>query len=46
MRGLPIKYCRYIIEKIEVIANEPSTFVFRRLRQAMLLWMTAIKGAK
>jgi len=32
MRGLPIKYYRYIIKKIKAVADEPSTFVFKRLR--------------
>jgi len=32
MRGLPIKYYRYIIEKTEAVADEPNTFMFERLR--------------
>ena len=46
MRGLPIKYYRHIIEKTGAVADEPSTFVFERLRQAMLLQITAVEGAK
>jgi len=46
MRGLLIKYYRHIIEKIEAVADEFSTFVFKRLRQAVFLRMTAIEGAK
>jgi len=37
MRGLPIKYCKYIIEKIGAVMDKPNTFMFKRLRQAMLL---------
>jgi hypothetical protein len=36
MRGLPIEYCRYAIEKTGAVANEPSTFVFEKLGQAIL----------
>jgi len=46
MRGLPIKYCRHAIEKTGAVADEPSTFVFKRLRQAVLSWMTAVEGAE
>ena len=44
--GLPIKYYKHVIEKTEAVADEPSTFMFERLRQAVLLLMTAIKGAE
>ena len=37
MRGLPIEYCRHIIKKTGAVADEPSTFMFERLREAMLL---------
>ena len=46
MRRLPIKYCKHIIEKTEAIADELSTFMFKRLRQAILSQITAIKGAE
>jgi len=46
MRGFPIKYYRHIIEKTGAVADEPSTFIFKRLRQAILLWMIAVKGAE
>jgi len=46
MRKLFIKYYRYIIEKAEAVANKPSTFIFKKLKQAVLLQITAIKGAK
>jgi len=46
MRGLPIKYYRHIIKKIGAVAYEPSTFVFERLKQTMLLQMTAVEGAE
>ena len=36
MRGLFIKYYRYVIEKTEAIADEPNTFIFERLKQAVL----------
>ena len=32
MRGLFIKYCKHVIEKIGAIADEPNTFVFERLK--------------
>ena len=46
MRGLPIKYCRHVIEKTGAVADEPNIFIFERLRQAVLSRMTAIEGAK
>jgi len=46
MRGLPIEYCRHAIEKTGAVADEPSTFVFERLRQAVLSRMTAVEGAE
>jgi len=46
MCGLPIKYYRHIIGKTGAVADELSTFVFKKLRQAMLSQMTAIESAK
>jgi len=46
MHGLPIKYCRHIIEKTGAVADKPSTFMFKRLRQAVLSQMIAIEGTK
>jgi hypothetical protein len=46
MRGLPIKYRRYIIEKIGAMVDEPSTLVFKRLKEAVELRIVAVEGAK
>ena len=46
VRRLPIKYYRYIIERIGAVADELSTFMFERLKQAMLSRITAVEGAK
>jgi hypothetical protein len=46
MRGLPIKYYRYIIEKTGVVADEPSTFVFKRLKEAVELRIMAVESAE
>ena len=46
MRGLPIKYYRYIIEQIGAVIDEPSTFVFKRLKEAIELRIVAREGAK
>ena len=32
MRGLTIKYYKYIIEKIEAIVDKLSTFIFKKLK--------------
>ena len=46
MQGLPINYYRYIIEKIGAVVDEPSTLVFKRLKEAIELRIVAIEGAK
>ena len=46
MRGLPIEYYRHVIEKTGAVADEPSIFVFERLRQTVLSQMTAIESAE
>ena len=46
MRGLPIEYRRYAIEKIGAVADEPGTLVFERLKEAVELRIVAIEGAK
>jgi hypothetical protein len=46
MRGLPINYCRHIIEKIGAVADEPRTLVFKRLKEAVELRIVAVEGAK
>jgi hypothetical protein len=34
MRGLPIEFRRHVIEKIGAVADEPSTLIFKRLKEA------------
>ena len=46
MRGLPIKYRRHAIERTGAVADEPSTLVFGRLKEAVELRIVAIEGAK
>ena len=46
MRGLPIKYRRYIIEKTGAVADKPSTLIFERLKEAIELRIIAIESAE
>ena len=46
MRGLPIKYYRYAIEKIGAVVDKPSTLIFKRLKEAIELRIMAIESAK
>ena len=46
MRGLPIKYRRYIIEKLGAVVDKPSTLIFKRLKEAIELRIIAIENAK
>ena len=46
MRGLPIKYYRYVIEQTGAVVDKPSTFIFERLKEAVELRIVAIEGAK
>ena len=46
MRGLPIKYRRYIIEKTGAVVDEPSTLIFKRLKEAIELRIIAIESAE
>ena len=46
MRGLPIKYRRYIMEKIGAVADEPSTLIFKRLKEAVELRIMATESAE
>ena len=46
MRGLPIKYCRYIIERIGAVVDKPSTLIFKRLKEAIELRIIATENAK
>jgi hypothetical protein len=46
VRGLPINYRRHAIEKTGAVADELSTLVFERLKEAVELRMMAVEGAK
>ena len=46
MRGLPIEYRRHAMEKTGAVADEPSTLVFERLKEAVELRIVAREGAK
>ena len=46
IQGLPIKYHRHAIEKIGAVADEPSTLVFKRLKEAVELRIVTVEGAK
>ena len=45
-RGLPIKYRRYIIEKTGAVVDEPSTLIFKRLKEAVESRIIATENAK
>ena len=46
MRGLPIKYYRYVMEQTGAVVDEFSIFVFKRLKKAVELRIMAEEGAK
>ena len=46
MQGLPINYRRHAMEKTGAVADEPSTLVFKRLKEAVKLRIIAAEGAK
>ena len=46
MQGLPIRYRRHVIETIGAVADEPSTLIFERLKEAIELRIVAIENAK
>jgi hypothetical protein len=46
VRGLPIKYRRHVIEKTGAVADEPSTLVFERLKEAVESRIMATEGAE
>jgi len=46
MRGLPIEYYRHAIEKIGAVADEPSTLMFERLKEAIESRIMAIENVK
>jgi hypothetical protein len=46
MRGLPIEFRRHVMEKIGAVVDEPSTLIFKRLKEAVELRIMAVEGAK
>jgi hypothetical protein len=46
MQGLPIRYRRHIIETIGAVADEPSTLIFKRLKEAIELRIMAVENAE
>jgi hypothetical protein len=46
MRGLPIKYRRHTVEQTGAVADEPSTLIFKRLKEAVESRIRAVEGAK
>ena len=46
MRGLPIKYYRYAIEQIGAVVDKPSTFIFKRLKEAVESRIMATENAE
>ena len=46
MRGLPIKYHRYAIEQVGAVVDKPSTFIFKRLKEAVESRIMAIENTE
>ena len=46
MRGLPIEYRRHAMEKTGAVANEPSTLIFERLKEAVKSRIIAVENAE
>ena len=46
MRGLPIEYRRHAMEKTGAVVDEPSTLIFKRLKEAIKSRIIAIENAK
>jgi hypothetical protein len=46
MRGLPIKYYRYVIEQIGAVVDEPRTLIFKRLKKAVESRIVAVEGVE
>ena len=46
MRGLPIKYRRYIMEIIGAVVDEPRTLIFKRLKKAVELRIIATENVE
>ena len=46
MRGLPIEYRRYVMEKTGAVVDEPSTLIFERLKEAVELRIMAAESTE
>jgi hypothetical protein len=46
MRGLPIKYHRHAMEQTGAVADEPSTLIFKRLKEAIESKIVAVENVK
>ena len=46
IQGLPTKYYRFVMEKTGAVVDEPSTFIFERLKKAVELRLMAAENAK
>jgi hypothetical protein len=46
MRGLPIEHHRYAIEQTGAVVDKPSTFVFKRLKEAVESRIMATENAE
>ena len=46
MWGLPIKFCRHVIEKTGAVVDKPSTLIFKRLKEAVELRIVAVENIK
>ena len=46
VQGLPTEYHRHTMEKTGAVADEPSTFVFKRLKKAVELRIIVLENAK
>ena len=46
MRGLPIKYRRHAMEETGAVADESSTLIFERLKEAVESRIIAVENAK
>ena len=46
MRGLPIKHYRYAIEQTGAVVDKPSTFIFKRLKEAVESRIMAAENAE
>ena len=46
MWGLPTEYYRHVMEQTGAVADEPSTLIFKRLKEAVELRIIAVENAK